>query len=54
MDEYEVNMILKVDPNSNFFEADREGNLQVILDLVKDALYDVDDVKVTYIEVEKH
>ncbi len=53
MEEYEVNLVIKVDPESNFFESDKEVNVQIMLELIKNVLYDVDDIKVSYIEVER-
>lgn len=53
MDEYEVNIVLTVDPDANFFEAGRETDVQALMELLKDTLYDVDDIKVKYIEVER-
>jgi hypothetical protein len=53
VEEYEVNMNITVDPDANFFESDREENVRALLDLLKSVLYEVDDLKVTYIEVEK-
>ena len=49
----EVNLNLKVDNDANFLECDEESTLEVLLDLIKSALYDIDDIKVTYIELEK-
>lgn len=53
MEEYEVNLVLSVDPDSNFFESDKEANVRIMLELLRDLIYDVDDVKLTYIEVER-
>lgn len=53
MEEYEVNLVLKVDPDSNFFGSDRDANVQIMLELLQDLIYDVDDVKLSYIEVER-
>lgn len=53
MEEYEVNLVLKVDPDSNFFESDKDENVQIMLELIRSLIYDVDDVKISYIEVER-
>lgn len=53
VEEYEVNLVLKVDPDSNFFESDKDANVQIMLELLQDLIYDVDDVKLSYIEVER-
>lgn len=49
----EVNLNLEVDPEANFLETSEESTLEVLLDLIKSAIYDIDDVRLTYIELEK-
>jgi|TARA_R110000822_G_C15227424_1_gene484973 hypothetical protein len=49
----EVNLNLEVDPSANFLETNEESTLEVLLDLIKSAIYDIDDIKLTYIELEK-
>lgn len=49
----EVNMNLKVDPEANFLECDDEATLEVLMSLIKAALWEIDDMTVSYIELEK-
>jgi hypothetical protein len=53
VEEYEVNLVIKADPEANFFDSDRDANVQNLLELIRDTLYDIDDIKLTYIEVEQ-
>jgi len=48
--EFEINIILKVDPDANFLETSGD-NTEVISELVKNYLYDIDDAKVLECEV---
>lgn len=50
--EYQVTLVLKVDPSAPFLELENGENQDVILELVKDQMYDLDDVKIREIEVE--
>ena len=50
---YNIQFSLKVDEGANFLEADRETTLSVIEELISAAIYDIDDVKLLYIEVEQ-
>jgi hypothetical protein len=49
----EVNLTLTVDPEANFLECDEEATLEVLMDMIKLAIYQIDDVKLNYIELEK-
>lgn len=49
----EVNLNLTVDPEANFLEVDDQATLANLMDMIKLAFHDVDDVKLTYIELEK-
>ena len=49
----EVNINLEVDPDANFLECNDETSLEVLMGIIKNALYDVDDINITYIELEK-
>lgn len=48
----EVNLVLKVDPDANFFESDDVTTLEVLMGLIKDQFYDLDDVTISEIELE--
>lgn len=49
----EVNLNLTVDPEANFLECDDATVLSVLMDTVKTAFYEIDDIELTYIELEK-
>ena len=51
--EIEVNLILEVDPEANFLECNDEDILNVVMGEIKDTFYDIDDVKLKYIDLEK-
>ena len=48
----EVNLTLTVDPDANFLECDEQSTLEVLMALMKTALYEIDDIELTYIELE--
>ena len=48
----EVNLNLTVDPEANFIECYEEATLEVLMDMIKSAFHDIDDVQLTYIELE--
>ena len=48
---YEVTMHLDIEEDADFLESDRDSNPQVIMGVLKDYLYDLDDIKLVYIEV---
>tara|TARA_X000001388_G_scaffold53952_1_gene39563 strand:+ start:3302 stop:3490 length:189 start_codon:yes stop_codon:yes gene_type:complete len=50
---YEVSINIEVDEGANFLEVSGD-NCNVIKDLIKSALYDIDDVTITKCEVIKH
>lgn len=50
---YNISLLLEVSPDANFFEVDRRHTLDNLEDLIKNAIYDIDDVNVTYIEVQE-
>lgn len=49
----EVNLTLTVDPEANFLECDDLSTLEVLMDMIKLAIYQIDDVKLNDIELEK-
>lgn len=49
---YYVSIDLEVDPEANFLSVDDIKSTQTILDLILQALYDIDDIKVTGADVE--
>jgi hypothetical protein len=51
---YEVILNIKVDPTSNFLEVDDVESSKVILQLIQDMLYDVEDVTIEMCEVIRH
>ena len=48
--EFEIHIILRVDPDANFLETSGD-NTEVTSELVKNYLYDIDDAKVLECEV---
>lgn len=50
---YEVNLQIDVDEEAAFLEVDRDTNVDVIMDMLRDYLYDLDDIKVLSIYVEE-
>tara|TARA_R100001443_G_scaffold5357_2_gene14134 strand:- start:1413 stop:1601 length:189 start_codon:yes stop_codon:yes gene_type:complete len=50
---YEVSINIQVDEDANFLEVSGD-NCNVIKDLIRSALYDIDDVTITKCEVIKH
>ena len=51
--EFEINVLLWVDPGANFIDVHEDHSFSVE-QLVRDILYDVDDVKVKDCEVVQH
>ena len=49
---YYISIDMEVDPEANFLTVDDMTNTQTILDLVSDALYEIDDIEITNLEVE--
>ena len=48
---YNIELCIKVDPSASFLEADQDTNLDVLKDLIFNAVYDIDDITITYLEV---
>lgn len=53
MGSYTVTLTLEVDPSATFLGTDEANNADAILDQISMALYDIDDMKVEEIYVEK-
>jgi len=51
--EFEVRLVLTVDPDANFIEADLSEIERVIQELLSVAIYDIDDVILEECEVEE-
>lgn len=51
--QYNIQLSLSVDPDASFLEADRGTNLEVLRDLIYNAIYDIDDIKIHNLEVEE-
>lgn len=52
LQEYTVTMVILVEPDAPFLEVENGANQEVILELIKDQMYDLDDVRLREIEVE--
>lgn len=50
---FEVNLVVKLDPDANFIAADTHGAESGLEDALIDALYELDDLKVLEIEVKE-
>ena len=50
--EYNIQLSLKVDPSANFLEVNSDTALDVLAEVIRMALYEIDDVTVEWIEVE--
>lgn len=48
---FEINMVVEVDEDSNILEVDRQGNQEVVLDLLRVAIYDMDELELKHMEV---
>jgi hypothetical protein len=49
---YTISLIVGVEPDAPFLELENGNNEDVILEMFKDLVYDLDDVKLAAIEVE--
>lgn len=52
LQEYTVTMVILVEPDAPFLEVENGANQEVILELIKDQMYGLDDVRLREIEVE--
>lgn len=50
---YNISFSLEVSPEANFLEADRRHTLDNLEDLIRQALYDIDDVDILWLEVQE-
>jgi hypothetical protein len=50
--EYTVNMVIYVEPDAPFLELENNENVDVIGDMLKGLIYDLDDMTIKEIEVE--
>ncbi len=50
---YEISLTILVDESANFLEI-TDNNCHVIKDLIRSALYDIDDIEITKCEVIQH
>ena len=50
---YNISFSLEVSPDANFIEVDRVSTMDNLYDLIKQALYDIDDIKVTDMEIQE-
>ena len=51
---FELNLTIDVDPKANFLEVDPNYNLAVLGEVIRDHLYDIDDIKLTECEATKN
>lgn len=50
--QYEIILVIEVDGEANFLEVGNGDNEDVVLEVIKDTLYDIDEVKVIDAECE--
>lgn len=50
---YNIQLSITVDHDAPFLEADQETNVEVLRDLIYNAIYDIDDIKINDLEVEE-
>jgi len=50
--EFEISLKIKVDPDANFLET-FGNNCAVIMELIQDSLYDIDDIIIEECEVNR-
>lgn len=50
---YNCTLSISVDPDASFLEADQDTNVEVLRDLIYNAIYDIDDIKIQDLEVEE-
>lgn len=53
MNRYNIQLSISVDPDASFLEADQDTNVEVLRDLIYNAIYDIDDIKIQDLEVEE-
>jgi hypothetical protein len=49
--EYEIILNIKIDPSCNYLEVDDIESSRVVLELIQDILYEIDDLSIAKIEV---
>jgi len=50
--EIDVNLLLEVDEGSDFLHQEHNAVLEDLLDLIRNAIHDIDDVRLKYIDLE--
>lgn len=50
---YNITFSITVDPDANFLEVDPRTNLSVLYDLIEDALYEIDDIKINDLQLQE-
>ncbi len=50
---YNISFSIDVLEDANFLESDRNSTLDNLEDLIRQALYDIDDIKLNWIEVQE-
>lgn len=51
--EFEVSLRIKVDPSSFYWDASVADRLESVTEMIRNAMYDLDDVKIKSMEVEE-
>lgn len=50
--EIDVNLLLTVNDDSDFLNEEHDEVLEDLLDLIRNAIHDIDDVRLKYIDLE--
>lgn len=50
--EIDVNLLLKVDEDAEFLHQEHNEILEDLLDLIRNAIHDIDEVRLKYIDLE--
>lgn len=50
--EIDVTLLLEVDKDSDFLHQEHDAVLEDLLDLIKNAIHDIDEVRLNYIDLE--
>ena len=51
--EFEVSIRVRVDPSAFYWDASVTDRLEAVTELIRNAMYDLDDVKINSMEVEE-
>jgi len=50
---YNIAFSITVDPDANFLEVDSRATLSVLYDLIEGAIYDIDDIEISELQIQE-